>query len=202
MRLRRHQREALDAIAASEDQRHWVVLPPGAGKTLVGVSAALRWGRPVVVFGPNLAIVEQWRQVWEDVAGGPTSSDRTLPTRFTALTYQSLAVFDAESDAVQGTARLHPNGIALVERLHEAGPITLILDECHHLLQVWGALLDDIVSGLPDAQVLALTATPPALLTPVQAQRVGRLFGSITYQAGIPALVAEGGLAPFAALPR
>ena len=200
MRLRRHQREALDAIAASEDQRHWVVLPPGAGKTLVGVSAALRWGRPVVVFGPNLAIVEQWRQAWEDVAGGPTSSDRTLPTRFTALTYQSLAVFDAESDAVQGTARLHPNGIALVERLHEAGPITLILDECHHLLQVWGALLDDIVSGLPDAQVLALTATPPALLTPVHAQRVGRLFGSITYQAGIPALVAEGGLAPFAEL--
>ena len=129
MRLRRHQREALDAIAASEDQRHWVVLPPGAGKTLVGVSAALRWGRPVVVFGPNLAIVEQWRQAWEDVAGGPTSSDRTLPTRFTALTYQSLAVFDAESDAVQGTARLHPNGIALVERLHEAGPITLILDD-------------------------------------------------------------------------
>ena len=200
MRWRRHQREALDAIFARDDHRHWVVLPPGAGKTFVGIGAAVRWDRPVVVFGPNLAIVEQWRRAWEELTGEPASSDRTLPTRFTALTYQSLAVFDGESDADSPRARLHPHGAALVERLHDAGPLTIILDECHHLLQVWGGLLDEIVTDLPDARVLALTATPPALLTIAQAERVDRLFGPITYQAGIPALVAEGDLAPFAEL--
>lgn len=200
MEWRRHQREALDAIAASPDDRHWVVLPPGAGKTMVGVGAAARLERPVVVFAPNVAIVGQWRAAWVGATGETTTSERDLPTGFTALTYQSLAVFDPESDAASAKARLHPNGAALVERLHAAGPITLVLDECHHLMEVWGDLLDEVIADLPDAVVIALTATPPELLTATQAERVGRLFGSITYQAGIPALVAEGDLAPFAEL--
>ncbi len=200
MELRRHQREALEAIAGSQDQRHWVVLPPGAGKTLVGVEAAAGWERPVVAFGPNHAIVTQWRTAWESHTGTAASSDRDLPTGFTALTYQSLAVFDSDSDEPSPKARLHPNGQALVRRLHDLGPLTLILDECHHLLEVWGSLLDEIIAELPDATVIALTATPPELLTAGQAERVDRLFGSITYQAGIPTLVAEGDLAPFAEL--
>ena len=200
MRWRRHQSEALDAIAGSTDDRHWVVLPPGAGKTLAGVGAAAAWERPVVAFAPNIAIAAQWRDAWESFTGEPATSDRTLPTGFTALTYQSLAVFDSESDGATQKARLHPNGLALVEKLHERGPLTLVLDECHHLLEVWGDLLDEIVSGLGDAIVLALTATPPDLLTAAQAARVERLFGDITYEAGIPALVAEGDLAPFAEL--
>ena len=200
MRWRRHQREALDAIADSADTRHWVVLPPGAGKTLAGVGAAASWGRPVVAFAPNVAIVSQWRAAWTAMTGEPATSDRDLPTGFTALTYQSLAVFDGEADGDSQKARLHPNGLALVERLHDAGPLTLVLDECHHLLEVWGDLLDEIIAGLPDAIVVALTATPPEMLTATQAARVERLFGDITYQAGIPALVAEGDLAPFAEL--
>lgn len=200
MQLRRHQREALDAIAASPENRHWVVLPPGAGKTLVGVGAAATWERPVVAFGPNLAIVAQWRSAWESLTGEPATSERSLPTRFTALTYQSLAVFDSESDGETAKARLHQNGQALVDRLHSAGPLTVILDECHHLLEVWGDLLDQVIAELPDAKVIALTATPPELLTPAQAERVDRLFGTVTYEAGIPALVAEGDLAPFAEL--
>lgn len=139
MELRRHQREALEAIAGSQDQRHWVVLPPGAGKTLVGVEAAAGWERPVVAFGPNHAIVTQWRTAWESHTGTAASSDRDLPTGFTALTYQSLAVFDSDSDEPSPKARLHPNGQALVRRLHDLGPLTLILDECHHLLEVWEA---------------------------------------------------------------
>lgn len=176
------------------------MLPPGAGKTLVGVAAAAGLGRPVVAFSPNVAIVAQWRAAWASFTGEVATSERSLPTRFTALTYQSLAVFDGESDGGSAQARLHPNGRTLVEHLHGAGPITLILDECHHLLEVWGDLLDEIIADLPDARVIALTATPPELLTPSQAGLVDRLFGPITYRAEIPALVAEGDLAPFAEL--
>lgn len=200
IRWRRHQREGLEAIAAHDGDRHWVVLPPGGGKTLLGVAAAERWGRPVVAFGPNAAIAMQWGREWERLTGEPASSDRSLDARFTALTYQSLAVFDGEADGGPPRSRLHPNGEALIRRLHDAGPITVILDECHHLLQAWGQLLDDVLAELDDAIVLALTATPPELLTPTESGLVDRLFGPITYQATIPALVAEGDLVPFAEL--
>ena len=42
--------------------------------------------------------------------------------------------------------------------------MTLVLDECHHLLEVWGRLLRDVLAELPDAFVLGLTATPPDTL--------------------------------------
>ncbi|MET9340428.1 DEAD/DEAH box helicase family protein [Nonomuraea sp. NPDC003804] len=48
--LRRHQRDALDELErllAAGRRRAWLVLPPGAGKTLVGLEAARRLGRPV-----------------------------------------------------------------------------------------------------------------------------------------------------------
>ena len=84
--------------------------------------------------------------------------------------------------------------------LQEAGPITLVLDECHHLLEVWGRLLGELLELLPDATVLGLTATPATTLTPDQAVLVDQLFGDVVYSASIPAVVREGHLAPFADL--
>ena len=62
-RLRVHQSRALEAIELAERggaRRAWVVLPPGAGKTLVGLETARRRGRTTVVLGPNTAIQTQW----------------------------------------------------------------------------------------------------------------------------------------------
>ena len=73
--LRVHQRRALEAIEQAESagaRRAWVVLPPGAGKTLVGLETARRRGRTTVVLGPNTAIQTQWLRGWdalEDDAG-------------------------------------------------------------------------------------------------------------------------------------
>jgi superfamily II DNA or RNA helicase len=38
-------------------------------------------------------------------------------------------------------ASLHPNGQRLLAGLQAVGPATLVLDECHHLLETWGRLL-------------------------------------------------------------
>ena len=84
--------------------------------------------------------------------------------------------------------------------MREAGPLTLVLDECHHLLEVWGRLLAELLTLLPDATVLGLTATPAATLTRDQATLVDELFGDVVYAASIPAVVREGHLAPFADL--
>lgn len=209
--LRRHQREALDALAHAREQgrrRAWVVLPPGAGKTLVGLETIRREARRAVVLCPNTAIQGQWARGWRELAdeGGANpvdvATDRDLVAPVTVLTYQSLAVFDEEDgDSEPATSeleRLHPNGRALVRRLQEAGPITLVLDECHHLLEVWGRLLAELLELLPEATVLGLTATPAVTLTPDQAKLVGEMFGEVVYTASIPAVVREGHLAPFA----
>ena len=204
--LRRHQREALEALAAvraAGRRRAWVVLPPGAGKTLVGLETIRREGVRALVLSPNTAIQGQWVHGWEAFEGPPVSigSDRTLSAAVTSLTYQSLAVFDTEADDDAPTTsqleRLHENGRALIAALQEAGPITLVLDECHHLLEVWGRLLAEILEELPQATVLGLTATPPETLGPEQAELVAELFGDIVYASSIPAVVREGHLAPF-----
>src|SRR4051812_46482849 len=135
-RLRVHQQQALDALGkatADGRRRAWVVLPPGAGKTLVGLETALRRGARTVVLGPNTAIQSQWLQGWEELnPGEPAGSSRDLDSRFTALTYQSLATFKSDARADESgdecddksddddqplLTRLHPNGRALVERL-------------------------------------------------------------------------------------
>ncbi|WP_168207515.1 DEAD/DEAH box helicase [Microlunatus elymi] len=220
--LRPHQQQALAAIERAWQtgaDRAWVVLPPGAGKTVVGLEAARRRGRPTVVLSPNTAIQGQWMLQWGRFvpAAVRIGNSRDLSTPLTSLTYQTLAVFDPDAevdeegrpDGQQDHSaagypdlldRLHPNGRALVTAMQELGPMTLFLDECHHLLEVWGRLIADVLTLLPDASVIGLTATPPQSLTSAESQLVDELFGRPLYSASIPSLVRSGYLAPFAEL--
>lgn len=220
--FRLHQAEALDQIdrvmVHGDRRRAWVVLPPGTGKTLVGLETIRRLGAPAVVFGPNTAIQGQWATQWSgfEPATVPIGVDRSLATPITALTYQSLATFDPDTEVDEEghehlaepgrrrTAslldRLHPNGRALVERLRGIEPLTLVLDECHHLLEVWGRLVAELLDLVPHAYVLGLTATAPRSLTKQQVELVDELFGPPLYGTSIPAVVREGHLAPFAEL--
>ncbi|WP_423058528.1 DEAD/DEAH box helicase family protein [Brevibacterium linens] len=235
--LRRHQVEALSTLhdgTAADERRSWIVLPPGAGKTRVGIDYATHLLdhnliERIVAFGPNTAIQGQWAKEWNRLGEGrhPAGGTRELTQTFTALTYQSLAVFDSDRETVdreestgntdrdcEGHAddavasepggslldSLAPGGRALVDNLVAAGPTLLILDECHHLLEVWGRLLADLLALLPDVWVLGLTATPPATMSTRQRELVSDLFTSIRYSASIPALVKEGDLVPFADL--
>jgi superfamily II DNA or RNA helicase len=197
--------EALDNGWAAGRHRAWVVLPPGSGKTLVGLEAARRLSRKTVVFVPNTAIQSQWAAHWTGYGGG-AGITRDLGNDVNVLTYQSLAVFDADAETdEEGRERglirlLHDNGRELIAALRAAGPLTLVLDECHHLLDVWGRLLAEVLDQLPDALVIGLTATPPAVLTPEEAKLVDALFGVPVLGASIPALVRQGYLAPFTEL--
>lgn len=208
--LRIHQREALEALARAWDDadhpRAWVVLPPGAGKTRVGLEAVARELRAhpdtrAVVLAPNTAIQSQW--IAEAQAMGlDASDDKSLASPLTCLTYQSLAVFDSEAaDDDDSTTtvvdRLHPNGVALFDRIRAQPRLVLVLDECHHLLEVWGRLLAELLDAVGRAHVLALTATPPESLVGEQRALVDQLFGSIRYRVSVPAVVKEGHLAPF-----
>lgn len=215
-RLRPYQQHTLDQVEQRWTQglrRTWIVLPPGSGKTLVGLEAARRLGRRTLVLTPNTAIQGQWITHWQafEHPDGHTNTDagthKDLSHDVNVLTYQSLAVFDPDTETdEEGRSttptrdRLHPNGHALIRALHRAGPLTLLLDECHHLLQTWGRLLDEILTDLPDAHVIGLTGTPATSLTSTEKDLVDRLFGTPVTGASIPALIRQGHLAPFAEL--
>lgn len=198
----------LDTSWAEGRRRAWVVLPPGAGKTLIGLEAARRLDRRTVVLVPNTAIQNQWIAHWRSFTPqvATAGADRSLDADVTVLTYQSLAIFDPEAEtdedghARDPLRRLHANGRELIARLAGAGPLTLLLDECHHLLDVWGQLVAVVLDQLPDAVVLGLTGTPPESLSPAEAALVDTLFGAPIPGASIPALVRQGHLAPFAEL--
>lgn len=207
--LRRHQAEALAALDrafAAGRRRAWVVLPPGAGKTYTGLVAAHRLGGPVVVFGPNTAIQGQWVREWAGFGQGSAGTWRTLESQVTVLTYQSLASFDPDAeideDGADAThlARLRPQGRELVAAMRALGRVTLLLDECHHLLDTWGELVAEVLEELPEATVIGLTATPPDRLTAAEAKLVDDLFGPVIQGPSIPAVVREGHLAPYAEL--
>ena len=214
--LRKYQRLALDAFDRDrvDDTRSYLVMPPGSGKTVVGLEAARRIGRRTLVLVPNNAVLGQWVDTWNtDFPGAgapPCGLDRSLAAPLTVLTYQSIAVIDESTSAahrrqvVSGNDRaamlglLHPNGREVVERATSLGPWTLVLDECHHLLALWGALVRAIVDTLgPHTAVIGLTATPAMLLTGWQRDLCEDIFGPPDFEVPTPALVKEGDLAPY-----
>jgi superfamily II DNA or RNA helicase len=213
---RRYQELALakfDEDQAAGDRSFYVVMPPGAGKTVVGLEAARRMGRRTLVLAPNTAVQGQWAATWDARFGpsdSPCGTDRDLSAPVTVLTYQSIAVIDRGTTAEQRRAvlregdrqallnLLHPNGRAVIELAATLGPWTLVLDECHHLLATWGGLVRAIVDQLgADTALIGLTATPPHQLTGWQRTLHDELFGATDFEIQAPALVKEGDLAPY-----
>jgi len=224
-----HQQRAVRAFNADQatgDRSTYLVVPPGGGKTMIGLECARQAGRPTLVLCPNTAIQAQWIGQWRAQFAPPqearATASRDLPTPLTVLTYQAVAAFDpAGAEGVGGAdartatdgtvpfhplrrlsdrellASLHPNGQRLLATLKAAGPATLILDECHHLLEIWGRLLLAIVGELPNPRIIGLTATPPHMMTTEQAGLHRELFGAVDLEVSAPALVRDGHLAPY-----
>jgi superfamily II DNA or RNA helicase len=241
--FRRYQQLALDAFELSRAlgrERCYVVMPPGSGKTVVGLEIARRLGRRTVVFGPNTAIQSQWAAQWLDFSPPrPAGMSPSLSAQVSVLTYQALCNLDHgegldelvgpedEEDAdpaiaplsdgdraaerrrrrqliVNGGDRaallglLHPNGRKLIDRMKAAPEITLVLDECHHLLATWGHLVQAVVDELGQKVfVVGLTATPPADMGAREAALYEDLFGRADFDVVTPAVVKEGDLAPY-----
>jgi superfamily II DNA or RNA helicase len=252
--------EAFDTRAPDHQHRCYLVLPPGAGKTAVGLEIIRRAGRPAVVFCPNTAVQQQWYREWQQFqpadVSATTDPNGDAPISF--LTYQSLCNLNPEHEDLddiafdlwaQTVARdrglspnqaraeieqlqqagsqqfrrdlsryrrrvrrmiaqgddpdrlldlLHPNGQQLVERIASFPSCTIVLDECHHLLEMWGYLIRALVDRLGDnTLVVGLTATPPGDLNEREAGLYRSLFGYADFEVPTPAVVREGDLAPY-----
>ncbi len=102
----------------------------------------------------------------------------------------------SEGDAL---SVLHRSARETLESLKNAGVGLIILDECHHLLDHWGQVIDEITGVLDNPIVLGLTATPPDPLDvdPEAFARYQDFLGEIDYEVPVPALVRDGNLAPY-----
>ena len=123
--------------------------------------------------------------------------DERAPTAGSAPASDAWSLRGGDRDEVLGL--LHANGRAIVDRLAAMGPITLVLDECHHLLQLWGHVLEAVIGALdPASVVVGLTATPPDVLSERERALHGALFGGrADFQVVTPAVVKDGYLAPY-----
>lgn len=173
------------------DHRLHVVAAPGSGKTVLGLEIVRRIGRPALVFAPTIAIRDQWEQrlcpLFLDSPPAAASISRDLADlqELTLTTYQAL-------DTLRRSEELG----ALIDTLNASGPITLVLDEAHHLRREWWKCLIELANRLQDVRIVSLTATPPYDASFAEWSRYEELCGPIDIEIGIPELVRNGDLCP------
>ena len=96
---------------------------------------------------------------------------------------------------------LHPNAVALIDRLVDAGVRTVILDECHHLLDHWAIVVAYLAARIRETGVepllIGLTATLPSPDDETEFENYSHLLGEVDYEVPTPAVVKEGHLAPY-----
>ncbi len=192
---RDYQQRVLDEFDAHvADERVHVVAAPGSGKTILGLELMRRLNRQTLVLSPTRTIRDQWsaRLVPLFLSELPKceaiSDDLEDFAPFTSSTYQALHAIWAD------TAK--PRFAKLLSALQVPGGITLILDEAHHLRREWWNALQALIEQLPDAHLIALTATPPYDAPFAEWARYSEMCGPIDLEIGVPELVRNGDLCP------
>ena len=92
---------------------------------------------------------------------------------------------------------LHPHARTLIDSLVERGVKTVVLDECHHLLDYWAVVLRYLIGRIESPRVVGLTATLPSPEDGNEYENYTSLLGGVDFEVPTPAVVKEGDLAPY-----
>lgn len=161
--------------------------------------AAARWRDELEATGRSADGAREWL---DDLARSNRRAYRAGIARRSRAIRRTLA----REDATALQAALHPNARALVDRLVAAEVETVILDECHHLLDHWAMVVAALLARLRQAGrhplVIGLTATLPSPDDADEYDNYTSLLGEVDYEVPTPAVVREGNLAPYRALVR
>lgn len=163
------------------------------GDPLVDLATA-DWRRELVAGGRDDDAAARWI---DDLRGSNEAAFRKGVLRRSRAIRRRLAREDP--DLLAGA--LHPNARALVDRLVAHGVETVVLDECHHLLDHWALvvafLLGRIRAAGREPVVIGLTATLPSTDDRDAHDTYTALLGEVDYEVPTPAVVKEGNLAPY-----
>jgi len=167
------------------------VLETGSPLTDLAVDA---WTRELVAGGRDEEAAARW--IDELRSANPDEHRAGIARRSRAMRRQ-LAREDPELLA----RALHPNALELVDRLVSHGVETVVLDECHHLLDHWALVVAYLASRIREAGgtplLIGLTATLPSSDDQDSYDLYTSLLGEVDYEVPTPAVVKEGNLAPY-----
>lgn len=165
-----------------------VLSTPGRGQEYLEKIAYQAWIQELM--GTGLSQGDGEIRLLELMANNKKAYEKEISRHVTRLRRKLTEVLDLKEV-------LHPNAIALIQALRRQRFKTVIFDECHHLTDYWAAIMTHLLEQLDNPIVIGLTGTPPAGKSSNQENRYLSLVGDIDYQVPTPALVREGGLAPF-----
>jgi len=190
--LRPYQRAAIAAFIgeeAGDGGSGLVLLPCGAGKTLVGIGAMIALGRQALVLCPNRTAVAQWVEAiarFTTLAAesyGAYDARRAVPLPVTVTTYQQLTTRRRRST---GDESDYPH----LDRLGSCDWGLIVFDEAHLL----PADVFRLTADLAARRRLGLTATP--VREDGREDELTALIGPIRYDAPWTQLAAQGWIAP------
>lgn len=188
---RSYQKKVLDEFDNFLHDRHLhIVAPPGSGKTVLGLEAAIRLNKPTLILAPTLTIRDQWIDrlcelfLETNIVPDWISTDIRKPQFLTLATYQGLHMACSDGNLTK-----------IVTELKKFNIETLVLDEAHHLKNQWWITLDNVKSALSPI-IVGLTATPPYDSSYTEWQRYLNINGPIDKEISIPDLIKTGDLCP------
>jgi superfamily II DNA or RNA helicase len=152
------------------------------------------WTRELVAGGRDEEAAARWI---DELRSSNPDEHRAGVARRSRAMRRELAREDPELLA----RALHPNARDLVDRLVAHGVETVVLDECHHLLDHWALVVAYLASRIREAGgeplLVGLTATLPSSDDRESYDLYTSLLGEVDYEVPTPAVVKEGALAPY-----
>ncbi|HEY9680791.1 MAG TPA: DEAD/DEAH box helicase family protein [Oculatellaceae cyanobacterium] len=140
--------------------------------------------------GRSMTVGDAELRILELLHNNPKAYKKEISRHVSRLRKQLTEVLDLKEV-------LHKNALELLQSMRRQHFGLVIFDECHHLTDYWAAIMTHLVKQLGNPLIIGLTGTPPEGKTASQERRYLSLVGDIDYQVPTPALVREGGLAPF-----
>lgn len=163
-----------------------------AGDLLRGI-AEQRWAQErAQAIGKEPSEVAQESRAWTGAAA--KRRDQELARLVARLKRQAAS---GGLSGVSANELLSVGAMRRLDELQSAGVATVVLDECHHLASLWGALLAAVLRELKPKHVVGLTATNPSELSAEQTALYRNLFAEVDFTIPTPAVVREGHLAPY-----
>ena len=192
--------EALEALVSLDPNRlapinvftYQLLSTPGESQAWVEMQARERWVQELLEEGQAASLEAAWKRLTLLQNNNPPAYHRELARRYQRLKRQLL---QGEPTAV--APFLHQNARALIDRLLAYGVRTVVLDECHHLLDYWAVVLRYFIAQIPECEVIGLTATLPSLEDGAAYENYTALLGEVDFEVPTPAVVKEGDLAPY-----
>lgn len=169
-----------------------VLSTPGENLEFVERIAVQRWMDDLIASGQAEGEAEARERIERLREANPRAFRREVSKRYRRVKREFLRRPDFD-----GRQFLHPNARDLIDRIIAQGTGTVVLDECHHLLDYWAFILRELIKALPDVRIVGLTATLPDPEDEQEYENYYSLLGEVDFEIPTPAVVKEGNLAPY-----